>query len=115
MDTFFKFLFLPIEPFIMHPERAWLVAGLFGLLFVVSWAGARRFRLKYHVVMLLAVLAWSAFGVMEQQATVHGWNIRVDLLVSAPVILILTIAALWSGFRCVTGAGTSDGERQSLR
>lgn len=39
---------------------------------------------------------WSSFGVLEYYAKQGGWNIRVDLLVFAPIIILTTIIALFT-------------------
>lgn len=98
MSAVFKVLFALIEPIVLHPERAFMVAAMFAILFVVSLVRTGTFKPR-HLVMLLAVLAWVLFGLNEVQAQAKGWNIRVDLLVSCPVVLAVSIAAAWSGFR----------------
>ena len=57
MNSALKLFYAPVLPFILHPERAYLLAGVFAILFVVSFARSRAFKLQHHVVMLLAVLA----------------------------------------------------------
>lgn len=103
MSEALKVLFIPISPFITHPERASLVAGLFGLLLAVSILHSRKFTLRYHLVMVLAVISWIVFGRIEQLATASGWNIRVDLLLSVPLVYAASLAALWAGVRSASG------------
>lgn len=98
MSTVFEVLYAPIAPIVLHPERAFMVAALFAILFVVSLLRTGTFKPR-HLVMLFAVLAWVLFGLNEVQAQANGWNIRVDLLVSCPVVLAVSIAAAWTGFR----------------
>jgi len=103
MSEAFKLLFIPISPFITHPERAWLVAGLFAILLAVSLMRTRKFTLRYHLIMGLAVISWIVFGRIEQVATASGWNIRVDLLLTVPLVLAASIGALWAGIRSACG------------
>lgn len=61
--------------------------------------------------MMSAALLWILFGLFEQQANAQGWNIRVDLLLSWPVLFIVSVASAWIGFRSIMAGevGTPDG------
>lgn len=102
MNAVLKVFIAPLEPLILHPDRAYLVAALFAILFVASLLRSRTFKLRRHLAMLLAVLAWVLFGLNEQQAQAHGWNIRIDLFVTWPIVLAVSLAAAWTGFRNFT-------------
>lgn len=93
-----KVLFAPIR-LLSHPEYAYVVASLFAVLFVASLLRAGTFQPRRHLVILFAVVAWMLFGLNEVRAQANGWNIRVDLLISWPIVLAVSIAAAWTGFR----------------
>ena len=99
MDAALKAFYAPIQPFVLHPERAWLVAALFAILFAASLARSGTFKPLRHLVILLAVMSWVLFGLIEVMAQARGWDIRVDILVSWPVVLAASIAAVWAAFR----------------
>lgn len=92
-----KLLFAPLIPFIGHPERAWMVAGLLAITLILV-TRLRTFRTRHHLPLLLATLAWGSFGLLEQQAVARGWNIRVDLLMVAPFLLVISAWAAWAAY-----------------
>jgi hypothetical protein len=95
MDVF-QVLFWLASPFVMHPELTFVVAALFAVLLVASPLRTERFRPRYHVTMLIAMVAWIMFGLNEFQARANGWNIRVDLLFGLPILLAVTLVAAWT-------------------
>jgi len=109
MNAVLRILFAPFEPFVNHPERASLVAALFGILFAVSLARSRAFHARHHLAPLVAAFAWLLVGLNEQRAMANGWNIRVDLLVSWPIVLAISIWAAWTGLRGRAGR-TAEGK-----
>lgn len=114
MSAVFKILFALIEPFHFHPERALLVAGLFALFSIAALLRYRGSMLHFHLIMLLPVIGWVLFAWMEQVANANGWNIRVDLFVSVPLLLVATAAGVWAGFRiALSDQGQSPGSRDA--
>jgi len=102
MAEVLKIFYAPVEPFGGHPERSYLMAALFAILLAASLARCKGFKPR-HIVMLLAVISWGLFGWIEVQALATGSNIRIDLLVTWPIVLAVSIAAAWTGFRKVPG------------
>lgn len=100
MNEVIKIVLAPVEPFLRHPERAYGVAALFAILLATSLARCRTIKPR-HLVMLLAVFAWGLFGWIEVLAEAGRWDIRIDLLVTWPTVLAVSIAAAWAGFRKV--------------
>jgi hypothetical protein len=98
MNAVLKFFYAPIQ-LLSHPEHDYVVAALFAILFVASLVRSGTFQPRRHLVMLFAVVAWLLFGLNEVQAQANGWNIRADLLFSWPIVLAVSIAAAWNGFR----------------
>ena len=88
-------LFAPILPFVAHPGRIAAVAILFGVLFLVL--GWRQHRWSWPL--LWAAGAWATFALWEWSIWVQQEeaNIRVDLLLIYPLLLGLTLWALWRG------------------
>lgn len=99
MNAALKALFVLLGPFVSHPERAYLAAALFAALLAGSVAQARRLSLWRHLPLLLAAVVWGGFGLIEQQAMANGWNIRVDLFVTGPIVLAVSIWAAWANLR----------------
>jgi hypothetical protein len=86
--------FAPIKPFVAHPERIIAVATALFVMFGVL--GFSRGRWPWPL--LWATGLWAAFAIWEWFISQEA-NIRVDLFVIYPVLLIATIWALWSGLR----------------
>lgn len=93
-----KLFYAPIQPFLWHPERAYLLAALFVVLLIASLARFRTFK-PHHLVMLFAALLWMLFGMNEVQAKANGWDIRVDVLVTWPILFAVSIGAAWTALR----------------
>lgn len=81
-------LYLPIQPFVWNPLACFAVAGGFG----VFWLLLRGKHSTQSIA--VAALAWTLFGFWKSYAHRTGANIRVDLLVLAPVIYIITILGI---------------------
>lgn len=88
------FLFVLLQPFIGHPGRIAVVAVVLaivaGLLFF-----ARR-RAAWPIT--IAATMWALFAPWEWYCTVQRYNIRVDLLLIAPVLLVFTVGGAISAF-----------------
>jgi tRNA A-37 threonylcarbamoyl transferase component Bud32 len=91
------------EPFGWHPERAYMVATFFLLLLLASVMKCRRFQPGRHLFIIAAVLAWLVFGQIEQVAAAGQWDIRIDLLVTWPIVVVLSLAGAWGAFRSMRG------------
>jgi hypothetical protein len=97
MGTVFQILFGLAAPFVQHPERSWMMAALFAMLLIGAVARERRLLVGRQLTMLLAAIAWGIFGLLESWAVANGYNIRVDMLVSWPIVLLLSGVGLWAG------------------
>jgi hypothetical protein len=82
--------------FVEHPERSALVAGIFfvlWLLFRNRGAGSNTWRDRG---LLIPATAWSLYAIYE---FVVNWatpeaDIRVDMLLIVPILLVATIAGI---------------------
>lgn len=95
----FKILFVPFEPFIGHPELSMFMAAGFAILTVVSVLHAGKFKPATHIVILLAAACWVAFSLIESYFMAVQGNIRIDLLLTCPLLLMISAAAVWFGIR----------------
>jgi hypothetical protein len=82
-----KTLFLPITPFITHPERIAAVALFFFAAAAFIWIRSR----KVSFAVLFAGLGWTLFVIWEGYCNARGYDIRVDLFLIYPVLLVLTL------------------------
>ncbi|HWM91543.1 MAG TPA: hypothetical protein VN493_12325 [Thermoanaerobaculia bacterium] len=85
-------LFLPLEAFVWHPERIFLMAGVLCLLFLLlHWLRRRAWPV------LSVAIAWGLWAPWEAYCKAGGFNIRIDLFLIGPVLLIATIGGLIVG------------------
>jgi hypothetical protein len=106
VGTILNLIYLPATPFIGHPERAYIVSVLFGVLLAVSVARSGTLKPLIDLSLLLAALGWGLFGYFETLAIAGGANIRIDLLFGWPILCIITVAAIAAGGAacyCATG------------
>ena len=86
-----------VLPFVWHAWRAFGVA----FAFLVLYGIARLVRLHHPASspkpILVATIAWTLFALMEAEATRERANIRVDLLVTWPLLCLVSVwaVALW--------------------
>jgi hypothetical protein len=80
-------LFHLAEPFIWEPGRALLVGLSLAILGLI-------FRLRGGRPLLIAAGAWGIFALLELIAWRQRYDIRVDLLVTWPTLLLVTIGCL---------------------
>ena len=106
--TVLQLLYSPIFPFVGHPERAFLLAIGFALLWAAALSCSRGSKLWIHVAMIPAMLGWVLFGLNEYRAIAGGWNIRVDMIFSWPPLCVLSIAAAWMAYSEVAGRPTTE-------
>lgn len=79
-----------------HPSRAFVVSLIFWCLLLLSYV-LRGWRPQVRMLpLLVAALGWLLFGLLEYEAYRERANIRVDLLITVPVILLVT--AVCCGF-----------------
>jgi len=83
-----------IKPFVGHPGRAFVIAGLFFLILAIGLILRRNRNVFPAMSLAAATLSWLLFGVMEAYAKGSGWNIRVDLLLTAPLLIVISIVAV---------------------
>jgi hypothetical protein len=86
--------FTPIKPFVAHPERIMAVATALLVMFGVLG----RARDLWPWPLLWGAGLWAAFAVWEWVVSREA-NIRVDLFVIYPVLLITTVWVLVAGLR----------------
>jgi uncharacterized membrane protein YhfC len=86
--------FTPIKPFVAHPER---IAAVSTALLVIFWV-LGFVRKRWPWPLLGATALWAAFAIWEWIVSREA-NIRVDLFLIYPVLLLTTLWALWSGLR----------------
>lgn len=88
-------LFSPIKPFVAHPERIAIVATVFLVMFLVL-GFTRRF---WPWPLLWGCGVWTVYAIWEWLILVQGADIRVDLILVYPMLLGVTIWALWAGLK----------------
>ncbi len=92
-----EILFAPIQPFIWAPWRCVAVAGALSV-FASVVTHRRGIGLESPgIVTWAAVLAWLLFGVNEYYARKNGWDIRIDLLLGAPLLYLVTLTGVARG------------------
>ncbi len=85
--------YTPIKPFVAHPERIAAVASALLIMFLVLG----RSRRTWPWPLLWATGCWAAFALWEWVILLQEADIRVDLLLIYPVLLVVTLWALWAG------------------
>ncbi|HEX8319440.1 hypothetical protein [Longimicrobium sp.] len=88
-----------VQPFVWHAWRAFGVAFAFLLLYGVARLVRPNRPRSSPKPMLIATIAWTVFALMEAEATRERANIRVDLLVTWPLLCLVSLGAvaLWLG------------------
>ena len=106
LDTFLEILYGPIQPFVWHPERAFIAAFVFvGLLIISVLINKGRIRIKFTWPLLLAFCAWVLFGINEYIAYSNKMDIRIDLLFFGLLIMAISIFAVYSFIRSLFRRG----------
>ena len=90
-----KWIFAPIQPLIWHPERIAAVAGVLFILYLVL-RSLRRFR---ALPMLISAGVWAVYAPWEWYCKVKGYDIRVDLLLICPALIIVTAWGFVAGLK----------------
>ena len=108
-----SFLYALAAPFVGHAGRAFAVA--LALLCIGAFLAMLRGRSKrsggvsWGVPLLILGGAWFVFGLAEAEATRERANIRVDLIVTWPTLLLVSLACVvWclrTWFSALAGEG----------
>lgn len=84
------------HPFVGHALRAFAVAAVAFLAALATRIARKRAMLGGRTVSptpwIVVGIAWALFGACEAEATREHSDIRVDLLVSWPVLCLVTVA-----------------------
>ncbi len=83
-------LFAPLWPFVAHPERIAVVAALW----IAATVLLTFLRKKFVWLPAVAGIAWASFAAWERYCTAQGYNIRVDLFLIYPVLVVITVAGV---------------------
>jgi hypothetical protein len=87
-------IFLPIQPFVGHPERVAIVAALFFIAYALAFVRARKVHRPRAWPLLVPALLWTLFVPWEAYCKAGSYNIRVDLLVIWPILAIATLGGI---------------------
>ena len=86
-----QWMFLPLQPFVWHPERIALVS----VAFLASYIVVRCYLPSVRSWPLLGpTLAWAAFVPWEWQCKREQADIRIDLFLIYPFLVIVTFVGL---------------------
>lgn len=94
-----KWLFLPIQPFVWHPERIVAVSCAFFVIHFVLRLLHHKFSSVRDWPVLVPAIIWALFAIWEWYCKEQQYNIRVDLLLIYPVLIIVSIGGLLLSFR----------------
>ncbi|MDB4900357.1 MAG: hypothetical protein JWN53_2165 [Gemmatimonadetes bacterium] len=89
------------HPFVGHAWRAFAVAAVAFLAALATRFARKRVPIGGRTVSptpwIVVTVAWALFGACEAEATREHSDIRVDLLVSWPVLCLVTLvcAVIW--------------------
>ena len=96
MQGFIELLFVPIQPFVWQPERAFMAALVFLAFFVIAVVMHKgAIRIKELWPLLAAFAFWLLFALNEYIAHANKTNIRIDLLAFGPFIMALSVFAVY--------------------
>jgi hypothetical protein len=91
--------FAPLQPFVWHPER--IAAVAVGLAIVAAVTFLVRRRVAWSTA--IAAIMWALFAVWEWQCKTERADIRVDLLLIYPVLLVFTVGGVIDAFLAILG------------
>lgn len=86
-----QYLFLPIQPFVWHPERIAIVSSVFFLGFIAMYLLNRKHIQFQHWLLLVCAIIWGLFAIWEAHCKTMGYNIRVDLLLIHPALISFSV------------------------
>ena len=98
MDLIY-WLFLPIQPFVWHPERIAFVSGVFFLSFLCAYLRNRKYVQLRHWLLLVCAIMWGLFAAWESHCVAMEYNIRVDLLLICPILIGLSLFSVFVNIR----------------
>jgi hypothetical protein len=83
-------------PFIQHPERSALVAGVFFALWLGLWMGTGRGTTLRDLALLIPATSWGLYAIWEWAVNRFSpeADIRFDLLIIFPLLIIAAIAGM---------------------
>ena len=93
-----EILYMPIQPFIWHPERAFLVAIIFFVMLSVMFLRKKKNKKVMLWPTMAAIVIWCIFGVNEYFAKINQWDIRVDLLILMPLVLFVSLFSIFTWY-----------------
>ncbi|MBL8515412.1 MAG: hypothetical protein JNM76_00470 [Betaproteobacteria bacterium] len=100
--------YAPMAMVTVRPMAPFIIAAVFALLQVVLLIRQRALPtlLLWRRPALFAAAIWVVYGLYELQvqATQPYANIRIDLLVLAPILYVFTVIAIWWIWREFRGA-----------
>lgn len=70
---------------------AWLIALFFGLLFIASWVVHFRVVGVSYNSLLTAFVVWLLYGLWETSLKGRGMNIRWDMLLIYPILIVVSV------------------------
>ena len=85
--------------FVWHPGRVAVVAAAFGLAAAMLALLGRSSPRVRGWPMFAAAALWGLYALWEGLALEKRWNIRVDLFLIYPVLLVVSVAAPFLSFR----------------
>ena len=94
-----QYLFLPIQPFVWHPERIAIVSGVFFLYFLGMYLLNRKHIQYQHWLLLACAVIWGLFALWEAHCLTMKYDIRVDLLFIYPVLVGFSAFSIINIFR----------------
>jgi len=84
----------PTEWFFWKPERIFAVSCIFFLGYFVIRLFGRKLPSARSRPLLIPAIAWALFAVWELFCTVKQYNIRVDLFLIYPILIVVSIFGL---------------------
>jgi hypothetical protein len=94
-EIILRVVFLPILPFVAHPERIAVVASIFLLGHLLA---LRTGRLRAWPL-LAGAITWGLWAAWEWHCNAMEYNIRVDLFLLYPLLFGVTCWALVAPFQ----------------
>ena len=83
-----------MEWFFWSPERIFVVSCGFFLGYFVIRLFSRKLLFIWSWPLLIPAVAWALFAVWELFSTVKQYNIRVDLFLIYPLLIVVSIFGL---------------------
>jgi hypothetical protein len=84
----------PLEWFFWKPERAFAVSCIFFLGYLVIRLLSRKPSSARSWPLLIPAIAWALFAIWEWFCAVKEYNIRVDLFLIYPILIVVSVFGL---------------------